>query len=834
VDSEGDLSMRLAAKFNLAIVLAAAFCPTAANADPPASTGSDWRVVFADEFSGTTVDTVKWATQYQWGPTHNHAAYMEADNVVLDGGVASLVATRESAPAGKQFTSGVLSSHNTFRVSEGYIEARIKMPMTRGSWPAFWMLSSGWPPEIDIMEDPLFVGQTTNDTYSVNNFWPGTGPPSDFLWVDRNIDLSADYHNYGLQLDSTGLRFFFDGQQVKFSSYKPDFQNMYLIFNYAVGGWPVPGSTDANPLPPSTTDWPIGHVDQTQAEWIRVWERAPANATSTWTFNSASSGSWDTSANWSGAVPNFDRQDVVLPTLAGRSAMELRWNNSRTVGDLTLNGDTAYTLGQDGGGVESLMLADETDNFVNIVASGTGGHVFNTRLDLWSNVAIHNDAAAPLIFNGDLVGQTRQLTPNGRYIGGQLRLTGAGTTILNGNGYYQRDTLISEGAIVEINGQLYADANYLSDTDVTVDLGATLVVGSLDAALGGLPASADRMLVNAATVRLKSSGNLTRGFTIGGGGATIAPDAGVSVRLTGAEPIASNAGGDFIMAGDGSGRLQKSLGGAGNVIKTGGGTWVMTMANSYTGETIIEQGLLSVSGSTGLGSTTVEVGGELNGTGEVLGDLVVRGMVSPGTSIGSLSVLGDFFQEDAGVLNIEIQGTAIGAYDTLNIAGAATLAGELNIALAGGFVPMVGDFYSILGAASVTNSLELVGDAAGFSLLTTESGLALYFGPLLPGDYNEDGKVDATDYDVWKIAYGTEATPAGSGADGNGDGLVNAADYTVWRNHLGGSVLDSGLLAAPVPEPRSAWVLAQGLIVAWLIYRRAQFSPPAGRKGKAT
>jgi hypothetical protein len=47
-------------------------------ADPPTSTGSDWRVVFADEFSGMTVDTVKWATQYQWGPTHNHAAYMQA------------------------------------------------------------------------------------------------------------------------------------------------------------------------------------------------------------------------------------------------------------------------------------------------------------------------------------------------------------------------------------------------------------------------------------------------------------------------------------------------------------------------------------------------------------------------------------------------------------------------------------------------------------------------------------------------------------------------------------------------------------------------------------
>ena len=107
--------------------------PLAACADPPSSTDSDWQIVLAGEFSGTTVHTVKRATRYESGPTHNPAAYMEAVNVVRDDGVASLVATRETAPAGKQFTSGELSSHNTFRLSEGYIEARIKISTTRGS-----------------------------------------------------------------------------------------------------------------------------------------------------------------------------------------------------------------------------------------------------------------------------------------------------------------------------------------------------------------------------------------------------------------------------------------------------------------------------------------------------------------------------------------------------------------------------------------------------------------------------------------------------------------------------------------------------------------------------
>jgi len=234
-------------------------------------------------------------------------------SVTVGDGTVTLTAKKESTN-GKPHSSGMLSSHNTFRVSSGYVEARIKMPTRRGSWPAFWMPRDGWPPEIDVMEYPLFTTETTNDTYSVNNFWAGTGPPSDFLWVDRNIDLSAAYHNYGWKLDSTGLDFYFDGALVKHGNYKSDFYNMYLIFNYAVGGWP--GS-------PNAAQWDGGQMDETRADWIRVWQTAPSTSSSTWNLVSTATGSWDTAANWSGAIPNYDRQQVVLPTLAGART----WNS---------------------------------------------------------------------------------------------------------------------------------------------------------------------------------------------------------------------------------------------------------------------------------------------------------------------------------------------------------------------------------------------------------------------------------------------------------------------------------------------------------------------------
>jgi hypothetical protein len=90
------------------------------------------------------------------------------------------------------------------------------------------------------------------------------------------------------------------------------------------------------------------------------------------------------------------------------------------------------------------------------------------------------------------------------------------------------------------------------------------------------------------------------------------------------------------------------------------------------------------------------------------------------------------------------------------------------------------------------------------SRVVVDRFVSAYFLP--EGDFNEDGNVDAEDYEVWHAAFGTEVFP-GSGADGNRDGTVNAADYTVWRNN----VTAQNPLA--VPEPAIVDLLL--IAVAW-------------------
>ncbi|HEY3393427.1 MAG TPA: dockerin type I domain-containing protein [Lacipirellulaceae bacterium] len=90
---------------------------------------------------------------------------------------------------------------------------------------------------------------------------------------------------------------------------------------------------------------------------------------------------------------------------------------------------------------------------------------------------------------------------------------------------------------------------------------------------------------------------------------------------------------------------------------------------------------------------------------------------------------------------------------------------------------------------------------------------------LTPGDYNQDGLVNASDYAAWRSEFSQDVFHHGTLiSDGNGDGFVDAADYVVWRaNTLAGgasgvsaaasSMAEAADSAAAVPEPGSLIVL---------------------------
>ena len=93
------------------------------------------------------------------------------------------------------------------------------------------------------------------------------------------------------------------------------------------------------------------------------------------------------------------------------------------------------------------------------------------------------------------------------------------------------------------------------------------------------------------------------------------------------------------------------------------------------------------------------------------------------------------------------------------------------------------------------DSLELTGDA-------TASAIGRWLPtPVVsdPGDYNQDGEVDGTDYLAWQSSFGSTTNLA---ADGNGNGTIDSADYTIWRDNYG-MRLPAAPASSSVPEPTS-------------------------------
>lgn len=80
--------------------------------------------------------------------------------------------------------------------------------------------------------------------------------------------------------------------------------------------------------------------------------------------------------------------------------------------------------------------------------------------------------------------------------------------------------------------------------------------------------------------------------------------------------------------------------------------------------------------------------------------------------------------------------------------------------------------------------------------------------PTIPGDYDQNGTVDAADYTLWHDTLGSTADLRADGSrTGTSGGVVDLADYEVWRRNFGRSTMVGAGGFATVPEPATAWLI---------------------------
>ncbi|WP_227006702.1 glycoside hydrolase family 16 protein [Shewanella donghaensis] len=258
------------------------------------TSGSQWSLVWSDEFDGSEIDVSKWnlAHNCYGGGNEELQCYTQRDDnsQVVDGKLV-ITAKREdyNGPAvalgdpnydetdtSKQqpYTSARLDSTNKGDWKYGRFEIKAKMPHGQGTWPAIWMLPTDWAygpwagsGEIDIMEavnlKVITDGAESQEpearvhgTLHYGKAWPGNVYSGAEYTLPDGINPADDFHVYAVEWEKDEIRWYVDdvhfatqGSAGWYSQYTdadgnlqqapedaPFNQSFHMILNFAVGG----------------------------------------------------------------------------------------------------------------------------------------------------------------------------------------------------------------------------------------------------------------------------------------------------------------------------------------------------------------------------------------------------------------------------------------------------------------------------------------------------------------------------------------------------------------------------------------------------------------------
>jgi len=216
-------------------------------------TYNGWNVVWNDEFNSNQLNLNKWNYHFGtgsqfgidgWGNQEEQYYTNNSQNIRIENGELIIQSLNENIE-NSEYTSARIYSIDNW--TYGRVDIKAKLPIGKGTWPAFWMLSQnesygGWPSsgEIDIMEHVgcdlgNIFGSIHCDDYNHQDGTQQTVSSS-------NINVE-DYHVYRIDWNENYIKWYIDNNLFfQFnndnggSNSWPFDKDFYLILNLAVGG----------------------------------------------------------------------------------------------------------------------------------------------------------------------------------------------------------------------------------------------------------------------------------------------------------------------------------------------------------------------------------------------------------------------------------------------------------------------------------------------------------------------------------------------------------------------------------------------------------------------
>jgi beta-glucanase (GH16 family) len=236
-----------------------------------------YQLAWSDEFSGNSLNSQNWNYETGGGGFGNHELEYytsRSQNLFVSNGNL-IIEARQEPYGGNNYTSARINSSSKQQFQFGRIDMRAKLPVSKGMWPALWMLganysSAGWPGcgETDIME---LIGTNPKQVVSSIHWKQQDGTEGTFN-NSYNLspqDFSQQFHVFSLIWAQDSVQFLVDDQVFETTGQKnvssgayPFNSPFFFIFNVAVGGdWPGP--------PDNTTVFP----QRMFIDYVRVFQK---------------------------------------------------------------------------------------------------------------------------------------------------------------------------------------------------------------------------------------------------------------------------------------------------------------------------------------------------------------------------------------------------------------------------------------------------------------------------------------------------------------------------------------------------------------------------------